>query len=283
MKKILICLMLFVSLFMFVSCPSPEEPSVPEIPADPVNERHTPFHTYDEFLSFARGCWKRIDDDIYLWISPNQYHSSDYVYGVYDIVSVLGLTPESFDFFNINPTDSFPYDDVFNVDSTYIGFIGSGGGCVIFHDAKPYGDGYCYDINDHWYYKVSSDWTYDPSSGSGSGSGSGSSSSLSDYAGDYTFSNATGNQSNGSISINGSSWSYNSSKAGNTITTGTVEMDGNNVKLNFTVSGISQSETFTVTINGSSATWRSTNSYVSTLFSALFGVSDLEMTFSYVE
>lgn len=288
MKKIMPLLLLLAVSLVLVSCPGPESPSsISDDGGGNGPARHTPFHNYDEFLSFARGCWKKIDEDVYWWISPDCIRRSDQV-TVMQIDAVGGRKPTVDEPFIINSSDSFPYEDVFSNDLISIGFHKTSGGFETFKNAKPYGNGYCYEINgEGWFCKVSSDWNYDPSSGSGSGSGGGSG-SLDAYIGEYSYSGTY----SGSITVSDGSWSYNTSKAGaeNAVVAGSAEMSGSNVKLYYTMPGVqgSLSEVFTVTINGSGATWRciESNGYTaatSIIFSGLFGVTDTQISFSYEE
>lgn len=111
---------------------------------------------------------------------------------------------------------------------------------------------------------------------------------LTDYIGSYSFTTASGSQTNGSITISDGTWSFESSKAGNTLTAESVEMVGDSVKLTYTMAGMTLDEVFAITNDGSSSTWHCTESggntaMVSVIFSGLFGVTDLEMTFEYAE
>lgn len=318
MKRLLLLLLLAASL-VFVSCPGPESPASPSPegpssgaggdgrPPVPGKQVWTPFHNYDEFLSFYRGCWKRVDDDYYRWYSDskvkNGYLSQGLLYEkdvcepVVTNLSFAGAQalPEGTRgeaCYAVSRAADFPYGDVFDdekdVDIGLCSTDGSDYYFTMFTDARPYEgtdslDGHCYYFSRDWYIKVSNDPDYDPSSGSGSGGGSG---SLDAYIGEYSYSGTY----NGSITVSDGSWSYNTSKAGaeNAVVAGNAEMSGSNVKLYYTMPGVqgTLSEVFTVTINGSGATWRciESNGYTATtsvIFSGLFGETDTQLTFSY--
>lgn len=114
-------------------------------------------------------------------------------------------------------------------------------------------------------------------------SGGSSSGSESVVAGSYSFTGATGSQANGKITLSDGTWSYSGSKLNPAASSGTYTVDGSKITMKWTLSGIETSETFTVTTSGSSSTWKSDNAYTSTFFSGMFGVTDLEMTFTYAE
>lgn len=116
-----------------------------------------------------------------------------------------------------------------------------------------------------------------------SSSGGSSSGSESAVAGSYSFTGATGSQANGKITLSDGTWSYSGSKLNPAASSGTYTVDGSKITMKWTLSGIETSETFTVTTSGSSSTWKSDNVYTSTFFSGMFGVTDLEMTFTYAE
>ena len=99
-------------------------------------------------------------------------------------------------------------------------------------------------------------------------------------AGKYTFANATPPQMNGSISLSDGKWSYSGEKSSPAASSGTYTVSKNKITVKWNASGNEVSETFTITESGSESTWKSDNSGVSTFFSMLFGVMNLEMTFT---
>ena len=116
-----------------------------------------------------------------------------------------------------------------------------------------------------------------------SSSGGSSSGSESAVAGSYSFTGVTGSQANGKITLSDGTWSYSGSKSNPAASSGTYTVDGSKITMIWTLSEIKTSETFTVTTSGSSSTWKSDNAYTSTFFSGMFGVTGLEMTFTYAE
>ncbi len=119
----------------------------------------------------------------------------------------------------------------------------------------------------------------------------GSAGDITNYIGTYEFNTASAPQVDGSITISDGNWSF-EGKPGSSaaITPVSASMDGSNVKLTYTMPGVQQDqeEVFTVTIDGSDATWHCVMSggypaTLSAIFSSLFGVIDTDMTFSYSE
>ena len=103
--------------------------------------------------------------------------------------------------------------------------------------------------------------------------------------GSYAFNNATGSQANGSVTLtDDGKWSYTGDKMNPAASEGTYTVSGTKVTLSWTAAGYELSESFTITVDGSTAVWKSDSDYVSSFFSMLFGVaSGNEMTFSYTE
>lgn len=121
---------------------------------------------------------------------------------------------------------------------------------------------------------------YLKSSTSGSGTGGSGSENNADVNGTYKFTNATGSQNNGNITLDNGNWTYTGDRTRNP-NSGTYTTSGNEITLKWVASGYDVTETFTLTDNGDSVTWKSKNDYVSSLFSSLFGVANtLELTFT---
>lgn len=118
------------------------------------------------------------------------------------------------------------------------------------------------------------------SSAGGSGTGGSGSGNNADVNGTYKFTNATGSQNNGNITLDNGNWTYTGDRTRNP-NSGTYTTSGNEITLKWVASGYDVTETFTLTDNGDSVTWKSKNDYVSSLFSSLFGVANtLELTFT---
>lgn len=104
------------------------------------------------------------------------------------------------------------------------------------------------------------------------------------FKGTYSFSAASGTETNGSISLNEGNWTYSGSKTNVAAKSGTYSVNGSKITLSWTAGGSPVTEEFTVTVNGSSATWQSSNAVSSTLFSMLFGVAGkTSLTLNYSE
>lgn len=118
------------------------------------------------------------------------------------------------------------------------------------------------------------------SSTGGAGTGGSGSGNNADVNGTYKFTNATGSQNNGNITLDNGNWTYTGDRTRNP-NSGTYTTSGNEITLKWVASGYDVIETFTLTDNGDSVTWKSKNDYVSSLFSSLFGVANtLELTFT---
>lgn len=306
MKKLLLLLLLLAASLLFVSCPHPESPVIPEPEPEPEPVFVPPLNitTLRQFEHFVQGVWKSTSDESkYIVIAPEFYIDPDG-----STMHGLGTTfhwywwsdYEENPITSIDPEILFKGEDWITFDPYKVRFFGKPAEGYPF---REYGDGYCYYLQgckiNGWWYKVSDDWNYDPDaasggnsgsgSGSGTGTGGGSGGSLTDYIGSYSFTTASGSQTNGSITVSDGSWSYVSSKAGSSFTAETAESDGSSITLYFSMPYAGTlSEKFNVTMNGSSASWHCTesNGYAalqSVIFSSLFGVIGTDMTFEYSE
>lgn len=113
-----------------------------------------------------------------------------------------------------------------------------------------------------------------------SSSGKTSGNSASELNGTYAFNSASGNQSKGSITLKDGAWSYSGGKSNVAASSGTYTVNGSEITMKWTAT-TELEETFTVSSSGSSSTWISEESGVSTFFSMLFGVTSAKMTFDY--
>ena len=104
-----------------------------------------------------------------------------------------------------------------------------------------------------------------------------------ELSGSYSYNNASGTQSSGTLTLSDGEWSYSGSKSNPAASSGTYTVSGSKLTVSWKANGYDVSETFTVTTTDSSSTWKSENSYTSTFFSMLFGVTDTQMTFTYSE
>ena len=102
--------------------------------------------------------------------------------------------------------------------------------------------------------------------------------------GNYSFTASSGTEMSGSLTLSNGEWSYSGSNKP-AATSGTYTVNGSKITVNWTANGLSLNETFTVTKNGNSVTWKSENEYTSTFLTMLFKVSatKLEVTFDYTE
>ena len=102
--------------------------------------------------------------------------------------------------------------------------------------------------------------------------------------GNYSFTASSGTEMSGSLTLSNGEWSY-SGTSGPAATSGTYTVNGSKITVKWTAAGLSLNETFTVTKNGNSVTWKSENEYTSTFLTMLFKVSatKLEVTFDYTE
>lgn len=103
-------------------------------------------------------------------------------------------------------------------------------------------------------------------------------------AGNYSFTASSGTEMSGSLTLSNGEWSY-SGTSRPAATSGTYTVNGSKITVKWTAAGLSLNETFTVTKNGNSVTWKSDNEYTSTFLTMLFKVSatKLEITFDYTE
>ncbi len=102
--------------------------------------------------------------------------------------------------------------------------------------------------------------------------------------GNYSFTASSGTEMSGSLTLSNGEWNYSGSNKP-AATSGTYSVNGSKITVNWTANGLSLNETFTVTKNGNSVTWKSDNEYTSTFLTMLFKVSatKLEVTFDYTE
>ena len=104
------------------------------------------------------------------------------------------------------------------------------------------------------------------------------------FLGSYSYNDASGSESNGSITLNDDgTWTYEGGKSGTAFSDCTWTSGSGSVTLNWNTAGNPVSETFSVSGSGNSSTWTTGNTGVSLLFSGLFGVMSLSMTFNYTE
>lgn len=114
-------------------------------------------------------------------------------------------------------------------------------------------------------------------------SSGGSENTTSELNGTYAFNTASGLQVNGSIGLSDGTWSYKGNKSNVAASSGTYTVNGSKITMKWIADGNEPTETFTVSTSGSSSTWTSEETGVSTLFTMLFGVTSTKMTFDYSE
>lgn len=103
-------------------------------------------------------------------------------------------------------------------------------------------------------------------------------------AGNYSFTASSGTEMSGSLTLSNGEWSY-SGTSRPAATSGTYTVNGSKITVKWTAAGLSFNETFTITKNGNTVTWKSDNEYSSAFLTMLFKISatKLEITFDYTE
>ena len=126
--------------------------------------------------------------------------------------------------------------------------------------------------------------TYACISTNAQGGGSSNGENETSVEGNYSFNATNGTEMSGSLTLSNGEWNYSGSNKP-AATSGTYTVNGSKITVNWTANGLSLNETFTVTKNGNSVTWKSENEYTSTFLTMLFKVSatKLEVTFDYTE
>ncbi len=102
--------------------------------------------------------------------------------------------------------------------------------------------------------------------------------------GNYSFTASSGTEMSGSLTLSNGEWSY-SGTSRPAATSGTYTVNGSKITVKWTAAGLSFNETFTITKNGNTVTWKSDNEYSSAFLTMLFKISatKLEITFDYTE
>ena len=105
-------------------------------------------------------------------------------------------------------------------------------------------------------------------------------SNTTNITGTYTFSTAVAPQMPGSITLKSDgTWDYSGNKY--SITGKTYKISGSDITITWLSGTMEVTETLSISSSGTTSTWTSSEKQVSLFFSALFGVTNLEMTFDF--
>lgn len=262
MKKIKFILLGLLSLFVFAGCSDGSEKGTGE-QADPTNEKAK--QVYENFIGTAWKCNAN---------GAGQFFPEKLVFEKDSITFDNKRYSLNQNDLKIRKNHYYSEKLVFLIDDTEYGFYDSKNEYLNTNAPSTKITLFCENTDYIALYQR------DSSSDNNGGEGN-----VSVADGTYSFTASGSSQTDGSFSLSDGTWTYSGSKQNMAAKSGTYTADGSKITVKWTMTGGTEvSETFTVSVDGSTATWTLSDGVNSTFFNMLFGVAaQTELIFKYTE